>query len=150
MPRVEYFFGAGVILAEPSAGSYPATRPGIIIPIAHSLQLRALHHHQIAWVSCTDEPSWAAECLEKFKTKSGRPIGSTAASSQIYKANKQTHFKKLSAELGVPLDQMVFFDNERGNITSVAKIGVHSVYCPDGMTRQIWDEGMRGFASKSA
>jgi len=108
-----------------------------------------LHHRQIAWVSCTDEPRWAAECLEKFKTKSGRPIGTTAASSQIYKANKQTHFKKLSAELGVPLDQMVFFDNERGNITSVAKIGVHSVYCPDGMTRQIWDEGMRDFASKS-
>jgi magnesium-dependent phosphatase 1 len=49
---------------------------------------------KVAWVSCTDEPSWAEECLRKFKTPSGIPIGDCIDSSQIYKANKQAHFQR--------------------------------------------------------
>jgi hypothetical protein len=49
---------------------------------------------KVAWVSCTDEPDWAAECLRKFKTPCGRPIGDLIDSSQIFKANKQTHFQR--------------------------------------------------------
>ncbi|GMH59216.1 hypothetical protein TrRE_jg5667, partial [Triparma retinervis] len=26
---------------------------------------------KVAWVSCTDEPSWADECMKKFKTPMG-------------------------------------------------------------------------------
>lgn len=40
---------------------------------------------------------------------------------------------------------MLFFDNEMGNIRSVSKLGVQCVYCPDGMTQAIWDEGLNKF-----
>lgn len=40
---------------------------------------------------------------------------------------------------------MLFFDNEMGNIKSVSKLGVKCVYCPDGMTERIWDEGLKMF-----
>ena len=42
------------------------------------------------WVSCTDEPRWARECLEKFTTRHGEAIGSCInGQPQIFKANKQ-------------------------------------------------------------
>jgi hypothetical protein len=34
---------------------------------------------------------------------------------------------------------MVFFDNERGNCNTVAKLGVTVVYCPNGVTQEDWD-----------
>ncbi len=33
--------------------------------------LKVNKHVKVAWVSCTDEPSWAAECLNKFKLYTG-------------------------------------------------------------------------------
>ena len=135
-----------------------------------------------AWVSCTDEPDWAAECLKLFKviaeeiapsnafansfdlvvemqsailieiitsnaqTAEGESIGNYIDSSQIYKSNKQEHFKKLKSEYkSIEYSDMLFFDNEMGNIKSVSKLGVKCVYCPDGMTERIWDEGLKMF-----
>jgi magnesium-dependent phosphatase 1 len=104
-----------------------------------------------ALVSCTDEPTWAQECLQKFKTTPGNEtLLSCVDSSQIYKGNKQNHYKKLKKEYPhIEYSEMMFFDNEMGNIRSVSALGVHSVYCPDGITEQIWDEGLREFASRS-
>jgi magnesium-dependent phosphatase 1 len=84
---------------------------------------------KVAWVSCTDEPEWADECLRKFKTSpSGLSIGETADSSQIFKAVKTTHFKKLKEQYpGIDYTDMLFFDNESHNIRSVATLGVKAV-----------------------
>ena len=102
-----------------------------------------------AWVSCTDEPVWARECLEKFKTDDGIPIGSYIDSNQIFKDNKQSHFRNLKALFpDIEYDEMIFFDNEMGNIRTVSKLGVHCIYCPDGVTKEIWDEGLENFASR--
>jgi magnesium-dependent phosphatase 1 len=110
----------------------------------------------VAWVSCTDEPEWAAECLQKFtiydeklKEKLFDPIGSVVKpeASQIYKANKQHHFKQLKSEFPkIEFEEMLFFDNEMGNIRSVSKLGVKCVYCPDGVTEKAWKEGMGLFS----
>jgi Acid Phosphatase len=43
------------------------------------------------------------------------------------------------------LEEMCFFNNEHWNIDCVRKIGVHSVYTPDGMTRGAWKEARKAF-----
>lgn len=40
----------------------------------------------------------------------------------------------------------VFFDNERWN-GEVAKLGVVFVYTPDGMTEEVWQEGLKEYAA---
>ena len=100
---------------------------------------------KVAWVSCTDEPSWADECMKKFKTPMGVPLVERVDEQCIYKANKQRHFQDLQERTGVEFEDMIFFDNERGNIASVEKLGVKSVYCPDGMTAEVWKRGLREF-----
>ena len=121
---------------------------GISAQVLHELKCDAyLSHIKVAWVSCTDEPDWANECLTKFTTLPGRvPINAIADSSQIYKANKQTHFRNLKAEFpDIEFTQMLFFDNELGNIRNVSKLGVKCVYCPDGITEQAWEQGLNNF-----
>jgi magnesium-dependent phosphatase 1 len=103
-----------------------------------------------AWVSCTDEPAWADECLRKFRTPSGSTLKELVSTEVIYKANKQTHFRELHESTGIPFCEMIFFDNERGNINSVAKLGVCSVYCPDGMTDEIWRRGLAQYAEQQS
>lgn len=97
-----------------------------------------------ALVSCTDEPSWAQECLLKFKTTPGNEALQTCVdSSQIYKANKQCHFQALRKEYpDIEFSEMIFFDNEMHNVKTVRKLGVHGVCCPDGMTEQIWVDAL--------
>lgn len=102
---------------------------------------------KFAWVSCTDEPEWAYELLQKFQTSSGLSINSFITSQQIYKSNKQTHFLKLKDEFPeIQFNEMLFFDNEMYNIIAVSKLGVHCVYCPDGVTSDIWKQGISIFS----
>lgn len=98
---------------------------------------------KVAWVSCTDEPVWAEECLHKFKTSNGESIHSVAHTSQIFKSNKQVHFRKIKAIYpDIDFSQMLFFDNEIGNIKDVSKLGVKCVHCPSGITEDIWKHGL--------
>lgn len=104
---------------------------------------------KFAWVSCTDEPDWAAECLSKFRTNNGDAIGTVVHASEIYKANKQTHFRNLKEKFqDISYSDMLFFDNEISNIRSVSKLGVKCVYCPDGVTQAAWDEGLAMFTTQ--
>ncbi len=55
----------------------------------------------------------------------GEPINTVVHSSQIYKANKQMHFQALKEEFPeISYKEMLFFDNERGNIQNVSRLGV--------------------------
>jgi magnesium-dependent phosphatase-1 len=106
---------------------------------------------RVAWVSRCDEPSWADECLKKFRSCPEQldPLHILAHSSHIYKANKKEHFRRLQQEFPeIDFKDMIFYDNEYSNITSVGSLGVHSVYCPDGMTKRVWEESLAEFASK--
>lgn len=98
---------------------------GIIDQILHELRADdRWEATKVAWVSCTDEPVWADECLNKFDTIGGTPLIETAHSSQIFRSNKQVHFKKLQIEFGFDFSEMLFFDNEYRNIETVSKLGV--------------------------
>ena len=99
----------------------------------------------VAWVSCTDEPQWADECMKKFRTPMGVPLVDRVQEQCIYKANKQSHFRDLKQRTNIDFSDMVFFDNENGNIRSVSKLGVRSIYCPQGMTEKIWKQGIEAW-----
>lgn len=109
-------------------------------------------HTVCALVSCTDEPDWAKECLNKFKLPDTEDsLVSSVDASHIYKANKQAHFRKLKQEYPhIEYHEMIFFDNERYNIDSVKQLGVHSIYCPDGLTREVWEGALRRYAEAAA
>ena len=94
--------------------------------------------------SCTDEPSWAEECLQKFKLADGKTtIKDVMQVEAIYKANKRLHLKNIAEETGVALDEILFLDNEYGNCQDVSSIGVMVAYTPDGVTREAWDKALK-------
>lgn len=70
--------------------------------------------------------------------------------AEIYTGSKKAHFQKLREKTGTPYSDMLFFDNERVNVTEVGQLGVVSVYCPGGMSQGAWEEGLRTFADNAA
>lgn len=124
---------------------------GISGQILHELKYSPEWENTIcALASTTDEPDWAQECLEKFRTTPGNePLAACVDSPHIYKSNKQTHFRNMKNQYPhIEFDEMIFFDNEKYNITSVSKLGVHCVYCPDGMTEERWRFGLELYAQR--
>ena len=105
---------------------------------------------QLAAVSRTSYPEWAQECLELMQFEHGTTNELVSVKSVLhfvhaYPGDKQTHFRRIQKESGVDFDQMVFFDNERRNVTSVARLGVHSVFTPDAMTEVAWQKTLAKF-----
>ena len=60
----------------------------------------------------------------------------------IQGGSKVKHLRHIASESGVSLRDMVFFDNERNNIQEVEKVGPTCVYCPRGLTEQVYREGI--------
>ena len=103
----------------------------------------------IAWVSCTDEPLWARECLKKFRTFNGKSLEECGDISEIYYGNKKKHFGKIKEKCKeIPFEDMMFFDNQMDNIEDVGELGVFCVYCPEGMTKEVWEAGLKRFEEK--
>ena len=97
--------------------------------------------------SCTDEPSWADECLRLFDVGGGHSIKDCIEIEEIYKANKRRHLQSISEKTGIALEDMLFFDNEWGNIADVSSIGVSCAYVPDGVTQDAWERALSQFPS---
>lgn len=107
--------------------------------------------HQMGISSRTNQPDWARELLQKFTIASISDDSPTDNASefaladmfggpiQIASDSKVAHFQRISEKTGVPLDQILFFDNERGNCREIAQLGVAVGYCPDGVTQTLWD-----------
>lgn len=73
------------------------------------------------------------------------------AYKQIHKGSKKTHLKEIAKESGVALDEMVFFDDQSGNIRDVSSIGVLSIRTPDGIEASHWEQCLNKYnESKSA
>jgi len=103
---------------------------------------------KIAVASSCDEPSWARECIKIMTLgPEGHKLKDVFDPNlvEIYKSAKSTHLKAISKKTGVELKDMIFFDNERGNCQTVAKAGVTVVYTPDGVTKELFEEGLNKF-----
>lgn len=73
-----------------------------------------------------------------------------ASHHEIYPGSKIAHFKRIRERTGVEYSEMLFFDNESWNVREVERLGVVCVYCPQGLTRAAWEEGVRKFAAAAA
>jgi magnesium-dependent phosphatase 1 len=111
---------------------------------------------KIAWVSCTDEPEWANECLRKFMSnpsptsacKTPTALSQLCHASEIYKSNKQFHIRNLQVKFpDIALEDYLFFDNEKHNVEAVARLGVMSIHCPHGVDSHLWDSALDKFAA---
>lgn len=136
---------------------------------------------EVAVASSTTEPQWARTCMRLMDvdvvsggggargsgdenedgedTSSGddqvqctkKSLQSIIDYQAIYPRNKRVHFKQLKDESGVEYEDMLFFDNEYGNIHNVGGLGVVCSYCPQGLSDGSWIQGMEAFQqSKSA
>ena len=63
----------------------------------------------------------------------------------ICAGSKTLHLRAISKKTGVPLEDMIFFDNEYGNCETVAGIGVTVLYTPEGVTREGFEEALKKF-----
>ena len=97
----------------------------------------------VAVASRCDEPAWARECLSKFSVGGGLSLKDVMSGpDEIYKGSKADHLRTISRKTGVPLGEMVFFDNEPGNCQIVSGVGVTAVYTPEGLTRKLFQQAM--------
>ena len=96
--------------------------------------------------SRTDEPAWARELLEKFRVEDFA-LGDAfdARAVQISKDSKVAHFERIAAATSIPFEDMLFFDNELGNLRAVTMLGVTCAYCPEGVDDAIWREALAAF-----
>ncbi|EKX39232.1 hypothetical protein GUITHDRAFT_143640 [Guillardia theta CCMP2712] len=101
---------------------------------------------KIAYCSCTDEPTWADECMRLFEIGDGMTLESVVDIKEIFKSSKSTHFRNIHKKTGIPYEDMIFFDNEAHNCHTVAPLGVTCIHTPRGMTEEVWKNGLRQFA----
>jgi predicted enzyme involved in methoxymalonyl-ACP biosynthesis len=88
--------------------------------------------------------------LSKITVYPGKPtvIQDLVTVSEIHKGNKQSHFRNINAETSIPFQEMVFFDDNKSNCVSVAKLGVTCYYVPTkGVTASAWSLMQETFPS---
>ena len=124
------------------------------------------YNTQVGISSRTDQPDWARELLQKFtitiptKAKAATKGGTEEENSfciqdviqgpiEIQSDSKVEHFQRISAQTGVAMKDILFFDNERGNCCEVAKLGVVVAFCPDGVSKLLWDLSLKAFPTAS-
>ncbi|KAG7387114.1 Magnesium-dependent phosphatase 1, partial [Phytophthora pseudosyringae] len=125
---------------------------------------------EVAVASRTTEPKWAKTCMRLMDVDIGdvtskdeaeeeeeekseqedeeaekKSLQSVVDYEAIYPRNKRVHFEQLKKDSGIPYEDMLFFDNEYGNVHDIQELGVTSAYCPQGLTEGSWIQGMEEF-----
>ncbi|MEM9080397.1 MAG: magnesium-dependent phosphatase-1 [Verrucomicrobiota bacterium] len=83
----------------------------------------------LALASRTSSPHLARQLLDLFHIAHHFP----PHLQQIFPDDKQTHFRNLHQETGIPYSDMLFFDDEPRNIHSVSQLGVTAIHVPTGL-----------------
>ena len=107
----------------------------------------------VAVASRADEPDWVRECMAKFEVGpagSGLSVADCIDDVHIYKANKQRHLKAIASNVGAALDELLFFDKERGNCLDAAEIGVSAAWVPDGVSAGALEQSLERFPEAGA
>ena len=93
----------------------------------------------------TNKKNDVRKCLRKFLVAPGVSMMDvvTEERCEIYKGNKRTHFANLQKKTGLPYNKMCFFDDDEMNIRDVGTLGVHCFYTPDGVTRGLFEQGLK-------
>ncbi|KAF8151504.1 magnesium-dependent phosphatase-1 [Crassisporium funariophilum] len=103
----------------------------------------------IAACSRTHAPDLAKQCLRLLlvpnvadKTSPPTPAIDFFDEMEIYPGSKIKHFKALHERTGIPYSEMLFFDDEHRN-SEVEKLGVTFYHVPRGLTRQMFEQGLK-------
>jgi magnesium-dependent phosphatase 1 len=96
--------------------------------------LHQLDVHQIpmAVASKTMEASWADELLKLHE------IAHYFQVKEMYPLSKVNHFRVIHEITQIDYEDMIFFDDEYGNIVDVSALGVNCVHLTDGLTESIF------------
>lgn len=109
---------------------------------------------EVEVASKTTEPQWAKTCMRLMDVDvadqnetTGRKtaLQSVVDYEAIYPRNKRIHFAQLKEQSGVEYEDMLFFDNEYYNTVDVGRLGVVCAYCPQGLSKGAWIQGMEVF-----
>mmetsp|Transcript_8251 Transcript_8251/g.19137 ORF Transcript_8251/g.19137 Transcript_8251/m.19137 type:complete len:168 (+) Transcript_8251:195-698(+) len=105
------------------------------------------HEVYAAVASRCDETEYADICLKHLVIHGGKTLQECFQDRvQIDPYSDKTHhLQRLHEQTGIPFENMCFFDNEIWNIRCVSKLGVKSIYTPDGMTTEAWEEALSNF-----
>ena len=106
----------------------------------------------VAIASRASERAWALEIMSLLHVDSKRTVADVVGGSPvvIQGGSKTKHLKHISHETGIPLSEMVFYDNERTNIQDVEKLGVCCVYCPRGLKDGVYREGLSLYLDRAS
>jgi magnesium-dependent phosphatase 1 len=67
---------------------------------------------------------------------------------EIHKGSKKGHLHQIARASGVDFSEMVFFDDQRGNISDVSSLGVMSILTPNGVEKEHWKRCLEEFAKR--
>ena len=100
------------------------------------------HQVRMALASRTYEPKWAKKLIKLLE------IADLFEYHEIFPASKVTHFSNLHEASGIPLREMLFFDDEMRNIYEVGRMGVTSMFVENGMDMKLFKKGLKKWESK--
>lgn len=105
----------------------------------------------IAIASRANERAWAMEIMRLLRVDETRTLADVIGTAPvvIQGGSKVKHLKHIAAESGVPLREMLFFDNERTNIQEVEKIGPTCAYCPRGFQDGVYQDGIAAHVGRA-
>lgn len=67
---------------------------------------------------------------------------------EIYPGCKVTHFNQFKKQSGIPLENMLFFDDESRNIVDINKIGSVAILVKNGVNSGVIENGIKEFVSR--
>ncbi|KAF2896773.1 hypothetical protein ILUMI_09391 [Ignelater luminosus] len=103
--------------------------------------LNKLHQegYVLAVASRTGEIEGAEELLELFGWNK------YITYKEIYPGRKVTHFENFKKKSGIPLQDMLFFDDETRNINDLRSHGVTSILVKNGVTKGVVEAGLKQY-----
>lgn len=85
----------------------------------------------IAAASRTGAPDWARELLQLLK------VDHYFTAKEIYPGNKFTHLRRIMDKTKIPIEEIVFFDDEYRNISDIQSMGIESVFVNNGLNWEL-------------
>jgi len=101
---------------------------------------------KVAAASRTHQVNWAHRLISKFEIAPETTMDDLFSYKEIYPGSKRKHFERLKRDSGVSFDEMIFFDDSTWNTDEIERMGVLCVFCPRGMTNDLWELSLKEYA----